>query len=90
MDKPQQCLSPQQYLDFISKLLGIASETLHWSKKDVVDRMTKPEFEKKNRVHDWRNYIPDQIKEVWGLLSLDAQLALLLTAEQQASAEDWD
>jgi len=45
---------------------------------------------KPNKCHDWRNYIPDSVKEYWQQLDLISRCCLYLCAVKQANAEDWD
>jgi hypothetical protein len=42
------------------------------------------------RVHDWRNYVPDLLRRLWGELSDEARLATWCVCEELADAEDWD
>lgn len=47
-------------------------------------------FENISKVHDWRNYIPDEIKEIWNDLTLREKQLLFIMAEQQADKEEWE
>lgn len=49
-----------------------------------------PEFNKARKMHDWRNYIPDEVRAVWKELSVETRVMLFLTAERQANFENWD
>jgi hypothetical protein len=49
-----------------------------------------PDFKHKNRVHDWRNYIPYEFQKIWGELPLIARFALVIMAEERASDEEWE
>ncbi len=55
-------------------------------KKDIKN----PNFENKGRVHNWRNYIDDEIKSLWYLLSEDAKLIAYIQAKRSAYNEEWD
>jgi hypothetical protein len=52
--------------------------------------LDKPEFENAGRVHDWRNHVPDDIKEVWGQLSYEAKFIAAYVADEAAGKEEWD
>lgn len=57
---------------------------------NVLDIVKNPQFEKVGKVHDWRNYIPDCMIDVWDVLSLDAKIACFIMAAKEANSEDWD
>lgn len=46
--------------------------------------------EREGRVHNWCNYIPDEIIEAWGELTNKERWLLQQTAEVSASNEEWD
>jgi hypothetical protein len=43
-----------------------------------------------NKVHDWRNYVPDEIKVIWDTLTPREKELIQKTAEVPAFAEEWD
>ena len=49
-----------------------------------------PNFRSRERVHNWKNYIPLDFKKIWKELPLVARFALVIMAEEQAEAEEWD
>ncbi len=49
-----------------------------------------PQWEKADKVHDWRNYISDNVKAIWDTFSNIQKFALLKQADDQASREEWD
>jgi hypothetical protein len=49
-----------------------------------------PEFSKATRVHDWRNYVPVEIKQEWNHLTEREKKIVFLLANEQANAEIWD
>ncbi len=49
-----------------------------------------PEWENAGRVHDWRNYISEEIEAMWDTFTDEQKAALYRQADAQASAEDWD
>jgi hypothetical protein len=54
------------------------------------DELDNPEFENAGRVHDWRNHVPEEVKEQWDQLSVDAKRVAYLTAYNEAEREEWD
>jgi hypothetical protein len=61
-------------------------EQLHALGKDL----REPKFEEAGRVHEWRNYVPDEIQALWAQLSDEARGAVYFVAEEAAGREDWD
>ncbi len=41
-------------------------------------------------VHDWREYVPDGLKEAWASLSRETKEAVYYMAKEQADNEVWD
>ena len=42
------------------------------------------------KVHDWRNYIPIPLREIWSELSTQTMLMAYFFAEGKADDEEWD
>jgi len=42
------------------------------------------------RVHDWRNYVPDELRKLWPHLSEETRMVVAICCEHQASNEDWE
>lgn len=49
-----------------------------------------PEWDKAERVHDWRNHVGERTKEVWQTLTLEQRRAVYLDAEEMSSREEWE
>lgn len=45
---------------------------------------------RKDRVQNWRRYIPDELLAIWDTLSDDAQWAAYVVADYSADQEEWD
>ena len=58
--------------------------------EDTPKDYAEPEWSAAGRVHDWRNYINDEIKLMWESFSLTQRAALSRQAEEIASCEEWD
>ena len=56
---------------------------------DAID-VREPNFAAAGKVHDWRNYIGERTRNMWGTFSIEQRLALALDASDRASNEDWD
>jgi len=67
-------------------LLESLGKCEQWMLKSIRD----PKFEKKGRVHDWRNHVPERLRLIWFDLSDDARLAIIVVAEEGAYKEEWD
>lgn len=42
------------------------------------------------KVHNWKKYVPGVFKQLWDEIPLSARVCIVLMAEEQASAEEWD
>lgn len=50
-----------------------------------------PDWDAADKVHDWRNYVPEEVRAVWLSLFTPEQRALLARwADHMASQEVWD
>lgn len=52
--------------------------------------VNNPQFEKAGKIHDWRNYVPQEIENIWENLSLKERILVAFMAEKQATNEEWD
>ena len=50
----------------------------------------QPHFDKARKCHDWRNYIPDEVRDAWSEMTVESRVMVYILAEKQANAEDWD
>jgi hypothetical protein len=53
------------------------------------EEIENPNFKKKSKVHDWKNYVGD-FEYFWDELTFREKQIIYVLAEQQASAEYWD
>jgi hypothetical protein len=49
-----------------------------------------PQFNKKQRVHDWRNYVPSEWVKNWDKFTEREKQIIYVFCENQAHGEDWD
>lgn len=59
---------------------------------DMEEQASNPRFEEVDRHHscqDWRNHVPNSIRECWSDLSLEAKVIAMIMAGKAAGQEDW-
>jgi len=49
-----------------------------------------PKFDEAKRVHDWRNHVPFDMKDMWTRLSKETRLVIAIMAAEAADEEHWD
>ena len=49
-----------------------------------------PDWEAAGKVHEWKNYIGEELQAMWQTFTDDQKQALARKAESSASAEEWD
>lgn len=52
--------------------------------------LNDPKFEQTTRVHDWRNYVPDEWQKDWNKFTNREKKIIAIMAETQADSEEWD
>lgn len=52
--------------------------------------LDNPKFEEANKVHDWRNYVPDVVADQWEYLSEETKKVVFIMADAQAQSEVWE
>ncbi len=52
--------------------------------------LDNPKFEEANKVHDWRNYVPDVVADQWEYLSEETKKVVFIMADAQAQNEVWE
>jgi hypothetical protein len=52
--------------------------------------LENPQFGSGGRVHNWRRYVPDVLRENWASLQIETRIAIILMAEAQSDGEEWD
>uniref|UniRef100_A0AB39CDG8 RecX-like filament modulator n=1 Tax=Pseudomonas phage RVTF4 TaxID=3236931 RepID=A0AB39CDG8_9VIRU len=74
---------------------AIQPGSIRWRGAEVLPKLdtlpwVNPEWEKVGRIHDWRNYVSDEFKRIWDTLDIQVRRLVYLSADQQASNEEWD
>jgi hypothetical protein len=49
-----------------------------------------PDWSSAGMVHDWRHYIPPEVRSIWERLSYEARLSIYVVAARAADSEQWD
>ena len=49
-----------------------------------------PIWNSAGRVHEWKNYISERVKELWDSFTVDQKLAIAAQANEQARREEWE
>ena len=56
----------------------------------MVGDWKNPNWEYTGRVHDWRNHVSEEIKDMWDTFTDNQKQALFRRAEEEADREEWD
>lgn len=54
------------------------------------EQALNPKWNEASRVHDWRNYISEEVKFLWDTFSDVQKFAIMKQADNQANQEVWD
>lgn len=49
-----------------------------------------PDWSVGGNVHNWKNHIMDEVRDIWDTFTDIQKLALYKQAEEQASNEEWE
>ncbi len=49
-----------------------------------------PDWDENDRVHNWRNYIGEEVQVAWDTFTVEQKAMLARQAENLAGREDWD
>jgi hypothetical protein len=49
-----------------------------------------PDWENGRRVHEWKNYISEELQALWETFSTRQKIAIARNASDLAGREDWD
>lgn len=52
--------------------------------------LSHPDWANADKVHDWRNHVPEAVRAIWETFTPEQREALVSWAEELASAEEWD
>lgn len=71
-------------------LLSMASIAAGKPEADCLSEIEFPKWDQNSQIHDWREYICDDLRLMWSGLSSDAKLIAYTTAANLARSEAWD
>jgi len=57
---------------------------------DTPDDYLNPDWERRQRVHNWRNYISEEVRAKWQTFTPEQRAALARQAEETSDHEEWD
>ncbi|WP_228745558.1 recombinase RecA [Klebsiella quasipneumoniae] len=49
-----------------------------------------PDWENKEKVHDWKNYASDGLIRIWGDFTLEQKLVIAQSLQKAADLEEWE
>lgn len=49
-----------------------------------------PDWDKAGRVHDWRNYVNQELRDLWPTFTEEQRQAIKQNADEIASCEEWE
>jgi len=50
----------------------------------------KPDWDNAERIHDWRNYADEELRQIWSTFTLEQKRIIAELLEKQADREEWD
>lgn len=54
------------------------------------DDFDDPEWDRDDRVHNWRNYPSDEVKALWPTFTRQQKIALAAMFDEMAGREEWE
>ncbi len=55
-----------------------------------MSQIRDPNFERAERVHDWRNYVGEATKSLWHTFTDEQKAAIALDSDDRAGREEWE
>lgn len=59
-------------------------------KFNTEEEFLNPDWTDTSRVHNWRNYVSDRVRQIWHTFTDEQKIALGEQAAEQSSKEEWD
>lgn len=57
---------------------------------DAPDDYASPQWDKAGKTHEWKNYVGEHVKRLWGTFTDEQKAAIAAGAEEAAGREEWD
>lgn len=61
-----------------------------WYKEYIEDANNPDWIGNHGKCHNWRNYVTEEIKELWIMIPLVGRCALIVCCQNMADNEEWD
>ncbi len=58
--------------------------------RDTPHNWAEPDWYARGKVHDWRNYVSKEVRDMWFTFTEVQCQALARQAQKQADKEEWD
>lgn len=71
-----------------NRLFEISRKLTFSTKTD--EELRNEKFKNVGRVHDWRNYIPIELQELWSELTDRERRLVFMFCEKESNDEEWD
>lgn len=68
----------------------LQTEARTWCATESENVMDDEVIHRTEKIHDWRDYVPDSVKDMWHLLSERERFLVVVTANLSASNEEWE
>lgn len=49
-----------------------------------------PDWESGGRVHNWKNYVSEELRAMWSTFTVEQRGAIYRSAEESAGREEWE
>lgn len=63
---------------------------LHTFDELTPDDFETPDWDRAGKVHDWRNYVSDEIRAMWPDIPVSLKAAIARQSDAMANLEEWD
>jgi hypothetical protein len=58
--------------------------------RDIGSEIEAVDWNEGGRVHNWRRYVPRELKQIWSELAVETLGAIYILAEREADKEYWE
>lgn len=74
----------------MEKIIELIKKVTYCYKEDILNELSNPNWEQKSRCHNWRTYVPEEVRKEWDNLDLEFRAGIYLLAQCEAEREEWD
>jgi len=57
---------------------------------DDLTAIENPPWNEWNKIHNWRNYVPDYVQKNWNTMCMETKLVVFAMTSKLANDEEWD